>query len=83
MYMSLMFKSKVIAFLYIFISMCIVCILDAITDGIISHFRGDKVGYELWLVVIAEKFFAFFVMCAAASMLINGLLRRWEVVKKD
>lgn len=81
--MSLIFKSKAIAFLYIIISMCIVCILSGITDGIISHFRGDKVGYELWLVVIAEKIFAFFVMCAASYMLINSLLHRWDVVKKD
>ncbi len=81
--MSLIFKSKVVAFLYIFISMCIVFILDAITDGIISGFRGHKVGYGLWLVVIAEKVLAFFVMCVASSMLINGLLRRWDVVKKD
>lgn len=83
MYMSLMFKSKVVALFYIFISMCIVCSLSAITDVIISHFRGDTVGYELWLMVIAEKIIAFFIMYAAASMLVNGLLHRWGVVKKD
>lgn len=63
--------------------MCIVCILDSITDGIVGHYRGETVGYELWLVVIAEKILDFFVLFAASSMLINSLLRRWGFVKND